>query len=230
MILFKNYKFISFDNYYSVDKYNQIIAAAIQNGIKFRQFLSIQPPYNWFLMIKPEDLPKFLIYDEADTNEYKWLVSIIRPTRPNEAYYLERRHGQEIAYWQYVTPAPFKKLSKYNYMLVFITYDNYILRDVSKELGKSKIWQLPKKAELKGYYINVCFNPYIKSYISKKNILFEYDNNNKTKQNVPKTWAEVEYNINHFKLVQEKIIDKTWDLPYYENGVYFPLKKTKFLY
>ena len=229
MILFKNYKFITFDFYYDINRYNEFIAAALQNRVEFRQFLSIQPPYNWFLMIKPDDFPKFLLYEEATSNDIKWLVSIIRPTRPNEAYYVERRPGQKVSYWQYVTPEPFKNLKKKKYMMVFKTYDNYPLRDISKELGKVKIYQLPRKSDLKGYYINVCFNPYIKSYINQKNILFEFDNNDKTKQNVPDNWATVEYYINHFKLVQEKIIDKTYLLPYYENGVYYPLKKTSFL-
>ena len=233
MILLKSYKFITFDNYYDVNTYNQFISSAIQNKIDFRQFVTVQPPYNWFLMLKDEDLPKFLVYDFATSSEMKYLLSVIRPTRPDEGYQIERRQGQGTQYWNYVTPKPFKNLSSKKYLVVFYTKDNHMLRDISKNLGKTgskiKIYQLPRKTEQKGYFINVCFNPYIKSFISKTNILLEYSDEDKSIQDVPKQWSQVEFDINYFKLVQDKILDKTYNLPYYENGVYYPLKQTTFL-
>ena len=58
-------KYISFDNYYKQSDYNRFIMSAFNNGVPFKEYISIKPPYNWWLAIDDKDVPKFLDYDET---------------------------------------------------------------------------------------------------------------------------------------------------------------------
>ena len=77
------------------------------------------------------------------------------------------------------------------------------------------------------YGIYVCFNPYIKGLISGDRILLEYGKDAKRK--IPKNPAIMEYDLNHYILVQEKLMNKTLELEYHQNGKKVPLKKESFI-
>src|SRR6056297_1800045 len=96
--------FICFDEYYPVDEYNAFLVAAKNNKVSFEEFIRVRPPFNRFIMIDPKDTPTFVDFDKGTSSDIKWLVSTVKPRRPDEAYYLRRRPGQDIRFWIYATP------------------------------------------------------------------------------------------------------------------------------
>ena len=208
----KSQIFITFDNYYNVNNYLSFLAAAKNNGVKYEEFLRIRPPHKRFIMIDPKDVPTFLDYDKATSSDMRWLISLVKPIRPNEAYYLQRREGQDISYFNYILPKPLQKMHEEDYVMVFKAWDMTELTQWSKKLGKSNIYKWGH-ADLKGFNIYVCFNPYINGFIPSDRVLLEYDNSGElSKKKVPNSPGEIEYNLNYSILVQEKLINKTYEI------------------
>lgn len=226
----KGQKFITFDPYYGVEEYRSFLFAAKNNGIEYEEFIRLKAPFNRYIMIDPKEMPKFVNYDVATSADKNWLISVVKPVQPNEAYYLRRREGQDISYFNYILPEPLKKMHEEDYVCVFKAWDMTELNDWTRKLGKgTKVYKWGH-ADLKGFNIYVCFNPYIKGIIPNSRILLEYDNNGiNSKKKVPRKPGYIEYELNHFVLVQEKLINKTWNLEYHENGQKVPLKKTTFM-
>jgi len=225
---FNKFSFITVDDYYDVNMYNEIMSAAKNNGIPYMQFIRIKPPYTRYLMIEKDNIPKFINYDEATDPDKVWLVSTVRPVETREAFLLKRREGQDISYWNYILPEPLIDMNKQDYVMVFKAYDMSVMKEISKKLGKDKIYQWGR-SYLKGYKIFVCFNPYIKALLMSKDILLEYSNKDKKIPKVPKEQGRIEYELNHFILIREKLINKTYLLPYYSSGKYFPINKKTFI-
>jgi len=225
-----NMEYITFDPYYNVNEYNNFITAAKNNKVPFEEFVRIKPPHNRYLMINPKDLPKFVNYDIATKPDKTWLVSVVKPVQNNEAYYLKRRPGQDISYFNYILPEPLKNMHEENYVCVFRGYDQTEISQYSQRLGKgTKIFRWGK-TDIKGYNVFVCFNRYIKGLVSSTRVLLEYDNMGiNTKNKVPAHPGYIEQELNYKILVQEKLINKTFLLEYYEDGKRFPLTKTTFL-
>jgi len=219
------YIYIGFDEYYDIEQYNEFLVAAKNNKVKFEEFLSIKPPHQRFLWIDKDNLPNFLNYDEATESEKRWLISTVKPVLPNEAYKLYRRPGEDIKYLKYITPKPLENLKNEDYIMVFKAFDYQKIQKISKKLGKSKIFKWGR-AEKKGYNIYFCFNPYIKNYVESSEILLEYGLENKP---MPDDSGELEYRLNYKILVREKLLNKTYNLPYHSNGKYNPLNRTTFL-
>jgi hypothetical protein len=226
----KGQDFITFDPYYGVEEYRSFLTAAKNNGVEYEEFIRIRPPYTRYIMIDPKEMPKFVNYDKATSSDQRWLISCVKPVQPNEAYYLRRREGQDISYFNYILPKPLQKMHEEDYVCIFKAWDMTELNDWTRKLGKgTKVYKWGH-TDLKGYNIYVCFNPYIKGIIPNSRILLEYDNTGElTKKKVPKRPGEIEYELNHFILVQEKLINKTWLLEYYEDGKKVPLKKHTFM-
>jgi len=226
--------YITFDPYYDVSAYNSFKTAAKNNGIEFEEFLRIRPPYRRYIKLKDKrDLPSFVNYDFATGNDTRWLVSCIKPVQPDEAYRLRRRDGQDISYFNYIMQEPMKNAHKEEYMMVFRGFGFSQIQDVSARLGADiKIYKWGK-AKKKGYDIYYCFNPYIKGVVEFKDVLMEYgkeaNSGLKKDQTVPKIQGDIEYNLNHYVLIGEKLENKTLKAEFWQNGRIHPLKKSSFI-
>ena len=227
--------YITFDPYYSVDDYNSFKVAARNNGIEYEEYIRIRPPIKRYLKIKDKkDLPSFVNYDFATTGDIKWLVSTVKAVRPNEEYLLRRREGKDIRYWDYILPEPLKEAHKEDYIMIFGAMDFTEMAQISKKMGNEKIYKWGR-AKVKKYKIYYCFNPYIKNFISERNILMEYGKEAVASSAlhhdtvVPNIPGDLEYNLNHFVLVKEKLEDKTYESEFWQNGKINPLKIETFI-
>ena len=225
--------FVTFDPYYGVNEYNSFKTAARNNGIEFEEYLRIRPPYNRFLKLKSKsDLPSFVNYDFALTGDIKWLVSTVKAVQPNEEYLLRRREGKDISYWNYILPKHMKEAHKEDYIMVFRSWDFTEMSQISKKLGDTKIFKWGK-AGSKNFNIYYCYNPYIKGLIAEKDILMEFGkeatSGMKHEKSVPKVPGDLEYYLNRFVLIKDKLEDKTYEAEYWENGGITPLKRKTFI-
>jgi len=225
--------YITFDPYYDVEAYNSFLIASKNNGVEWEEYLRIRQPHHRYLKINNRvDLPSFLNYDFADATDKKFLVSLLKPVYPNEALMLKRKPGQDALYGDYITPKPLKNLENKKYIMVFKAKSFSELSEYSKKLGKSKIYKWGK-AKVKGFNIYYCFNPYIKGIVPESKILMEFGEQATTgmkfSKAIPKIKGELEYMLNYFVLIKEKLEDKTYEAEYWTDGSIVPLKRTKFL-
>lgn len=214
--------YITFDNYYNVDQYNEFLSAAKNNNIEYEEFLRIRAPFNRYLYIEESNVPKFLNYDLAAANDIKWLVSIVKPVRNNEAYLLRRREGQDVSYFNYILPIPLKDAHTKKYIMFFKGQDISVLNQYSSQIHGVKIYKLGR-ADLKGFNIYFCYSKYIQGVVPKTKVLLEFDGD------VPQTPGDLEYLLNVKVLVKEKLMNKTLELDYHLDGKYVPIKKRTFL-
>jgi len=227
--------YITFDRYYNVETYNSFLQASKNNGIELEEYIRIRAPFTRFIKLKSKrDLPSFVNYDFATSTDINWMVSVVKPVQPNEAYLLKRREGKDDTYWDYIIPKELTNAHKEEYIIVFSAQGFTEVSEISKKLGSTKIFKWGRAKE-KNYKIYYCFNPYIKGLIATRNVLMEYGKEAKLSNainhnvNVPNIRGDLEYNLNHFVLVKEKLEDKTYEAEYWENGKIFPLKRETFL-
>jgi len=225
--------FITFDPYYNVSEYNNLLTAAKNNGLDIDEYISIRQPFNRYLKINDKtEAPIFLNYDYASPGQVKFLVSVVKPVEPNEALYLKRKSGQDALYYKYITPKPLRNLEEKDYVMVFKAKSFSEVANYSKKLGKSKIYKWGKSI-IKGYNIYYVFNPYIKGIIPESKVLMEFGKQASTgikySKSMPKIKGDLEYYLNTFVLIKEKITNKTLEAVYWSKGEINPLKKTRFI-
>lgn len=216
--------YITFDPYYDIKQYNEFISAAKNNGIDYYEYISVRPPYLWYIKIDMDDVPRFINYDLIDGSQKKFLTNIMKPRYPNEAHKLLRREAdnpKDIE--RFVSPLPLIQARKEEYVCFFKVFNKDELIQTSKALGNAKIWRLGNKTKRKGY-VYMTFNPYVKSFINSSNILLEKESKSDM-NNV----GELEYTLNHKVLVTEKLDGKAIELEYFQNGKFYPLKAPQFL-
>lgn len=228
--------YISFDNYYDVDTFNSFKVASKNNGIEFEEYLRVRPPYTrWLKMKSKNDLPSFVNYDIATVSDKRWLVSVVKPTKPNEEYLLRRREGLDNQYWKYILPKPLQDTKKIKYIMFFNSNDFTELSKISKELGKSKIFKLGKTTKTKNLTIYYTFNPLIQGLIQQSNILMEFGERAigngaiKYSKTVPDNPGEMEYYLNYFVLINEKLENKTLEAEFWFNGNINPISRPVFI-
>jgi len=211
-----NYKhFISTDLYYDIDTYNDIIQALNNNKIKYKEYISTKVPFSWY--INTDELPKFINYDLANSNQQRFLVSKINPLRANEEYLLKRRNtdGSSI-----------QALNKFVYNDVFKNVINkYALcfRYKSKEQLFELTRKIPSKIYLIGTYKNgwklgITYNKYVKAEITPDYIVQEKEAKEMN------SFGEFEMMINYKGLKKKDKIEKYTETPYIYKGKYYPVK------
>jgi hypothetical protein len=81
--------YITIDPYYDIKFYNEAKEALKNNGVEYKEFINVKPPYNWYFQM--DQKPIMVDFDEATSSEERWMVNTIQPLRANEAYLLLRR-------------------------------------------------------------------------------------------------------------------------------------------
>lgn len=205
--------FITIDPFYSVQFYNECLEALKNNGIEYKEYISIKPPYNWVLEI--DQYPIMLNYEELNNSHLKFLVNKITPLTDNESYLLYRRDKDKNNpnLDRFVLNDSFGACKKEEYGILFNAKGRDHLLDLSKDFP-DKIWYMGK------YYNNryrVCLsdNKMIKNYIDKDDILLEY-----TGGDIYSFEAEFNWKV----LRNNDILVKYTKTPFFKNGKYHPVK------
>ena len=225
--------FITFDSYYDTKAYNSFLTASKNNGIEYEEYLRVRQPFYRFLKLKSKsDLPSFVNYDFATGGDKKFLVSLVKPVYSNEELKLKRKPGQDALYYSYILPRNLEEATKEKYMMVFKAKSFSELSDYSKKLGEVEIYKWGE-AKVKGFKIYYCYNPRIKGFIPRDKVLMEFgkdaDSGMKHDKTIPKVKGDLEYYLNHFVLIKEKLEDKTYEAEIWYNGIIKPLKKATFI-
>lgn len=182
--------FYTLDNYYSVKFYNETREALKNNQIKFKEFIEIKSPYNWYFKIDDNLKPIMVNYDEKQ--KYRFLVQKVQALRPNEEYLLQRREddaGSNIK--KYIFNDAFRDSEEYGIFFHIKSKDE--LLKISKEFP-GKIYYLGKYYDNK-FRVCLCNNIMIKNYINPGQILLE-----KTPEMKEPGRFEAEFNYKVLKL------------------------------
>lgn len=182
--------FYTLDNYYSVKFYNDTREALKNNQIKFKEFIEIKSPYNWYIKLDDNLKPIMVNYDEKQ--KYRFLVQKVKALRSNEEYLLQRREddaGTNIK--KYIFNDAFRDSEEYGIFFHIKSKDE--LLKISKEFP-GKIYYLGKYYDNK-YRVCICNNIMIKNYINPGQILLE-----KTPEMKEPGKFEAEFNYRVLKL------------------------------
>jgi len=222
--------YITFDKYYNIKMYNNFKKNAKLNKIKFSEYINIRPPFIRFLKIDDDDLPKFLEYDIATSNEKRFLLSVIKPTSPSEFKELTRREGEDSQYKTFISPRALLNIEKEKYILVFKSNDFTEVQIISKNLGEKKIFKLGE-SEKHRYNIYFTYSKRAIGFINLNNILLEFGKDAKfglkNSKKMPNS-AVLEYYLNYHVLIQDKLENKYLESEYWQNGEITPLKSETF--
>lgn len=206
-------KYISFDNYYKQTEYNRFLLGAFNNDIKFREFVSIRPPYNFWLEIDDKNVPKFLDYDE--TKDTKYFVSKVIPRYPNEEFILRRKDNDpKTDIRRFIENDVLAKATKEDFVCVFI-FQGMKIKDYSREID-SKLYILGMKG---AYRVGVCFNPYIQNIVNPSDIILAVDDKDFRGP------GEIEQRINYLWKPQFKLTHKTLESSYFYRGEYYMINR-----
>ena len=198
--------FYTLDNYYGVKFYNDTREALKNNQIKFKEFIEIKSPYNWYIKLDDNLKPIMVNYDEKQ--KYRFLVQKVQALRSNEEYLLQRREddaGTNIK--KYIFNDAFRDSEEYGIFFHIKSKDE--LLKISKEFP-GKIYYLGKYYDNK-YRVCICNNIMIKNYINPGQILLE-----KTPEMKEPGKFEAEFNYRVLKL--NDYIVKYTETIYAENG------------
>ena len=182
--------FYTLDNYYGVKFYNDTREALKNNQIKFKEFIEIKSPYNWYIKLDDNLKPIMVNYDEKQ--KYRFLVQKVKALRTNEEYLLQRREddaGTNIK--KYIFNDAFRDSEEYGIFFHIKSKDE--LLKISKEFP-GKIHYLGKYYDNK-YRVCICNNIMIKNYINPGQILLE-----KTPEMKEPGKFEAEFNYRVLKL------------------------------
>lgn len=204
---------ITIDDYYDIKFYNETKEALKNNGIDFKEYISTKAPYQWYLETRDE--PKFINYERTSRQYSRWLVNIVRPLRPNDAYIYERRdsYTNTKAISHYAINDALETGEKSGEGIFFTAMKEEIL-SISKDY--------PRKMYFFGRYFNNKYKVFfadslmVKNFLDPQNILVE----SKSFKSV--TELEVTLNYNVFKLKDR--LEKLSETPYVVEGKYYPVK------
>lgn len=201
--------YITIDPYYDTRFYNECKEALKNNGVEFKEFISIKPPYDWYFQI--DKTPVLVNFDQATDSESRWLINAVQPLRPNEEYLLLRRDNDKgaQALLKFVENEALRSARKSEYA-VFFTIKN---REEGERITKDypgKVWYLGKYYNNK-YKICLATHPVVRNFLSDNQVLLE-----KTKELSEPGRFEAELNYRIFR--QNDMLVKFTETPFFEDG------------
>lgn len=197
------------DPYYDTRFYNESLEALKNNKVQFDELITIKTPYNWVL--KTDQLPIMVNFDEVTNNDKRYLVTKVIALRENEEYLLQRRNddtGEGIL--KYIENQPFAESRKSDYSVLFNFSNKEELIRISKEFP-DKIWFLGKYYN-NTYNVCLCNNKMIKNYLKPSQILLE-----KTLEHRLPGYFEADFNYKILKLKDR--IKKFTETTFVQNGI-----------
>jgi hypothetical protein len=208
--------FITIDEFYDINFYNECKEALKNNNIEFREFIRTISPYEFVLEVdKP---PTFINYTVLNKSQERYLVNIIKPLRPNDEYIYERRdsYTNKKAIKHYAVNDALQSCEKSGECVIFTANKDEALA-ISKDFPR-KIWFMGRYFNRK-YKIFISDNILINNMLRPDQILIS----DKRFKNI--TDIEVELNYNTFK-IQDRLL-KLSETPYVYKGRFYPINSTR---
>lgn len=197
------------DPYYNAQFYNECLEALKNNKVQFEELITIKTPYNWVL--KTEQTPIMINFDEITNNDKRYLVTKVIALRENEEYLLQRRNddtGEGIL--KYIENQPFAEARVSDYSVFFNISNKEELIRISKEFPV-KIWYLGRYFN-NVYNVCLCNNIMIKNYLKQSQILLE-----KTSEHKSPGSFEADFNFKVLKMKDR--IKKFTETTFIEKGI-----------
>ncbi len=207
---------ITLDDYYEIPFYLETKEALKNNKIEFKEFISIKPPYKYYLDV-PSD-PQFINFDTVPKAMGKFLVNVIMALKPNDDYIYERRAS-------YTGPKAIKKYAINDALRTGQISGEGIFFNSTKEAILRISKEYPRKIFYFGRYFNrkykvfFCDNLIIKNYLDESDILAESSSFKSITQ------LESEMNFVRFKL-QDRL-EKLSETPFVLDGKYYKLSSVR---
>jgi len=199
--------FITLDEYYPVHNYNEALEAMKNNGITPKEFISIKPPYNWYIEVPYK--PILINYDELPESSERWIINKVQALRPNEEYLLRRRDDSTgaNAMLKYTENEPLRESRLSEYSVFFDVRSKEQLLQITKEIP-IKIWYFGKYKNNK-IRLCLCSNKMILNYLNPEQIILEKNTNEPGR-------FEAELNFKIFRGMD--MLQKYTETEYYLNG------------
>ncbi len=203
--------FITIDPYYDIEFYNHCKEALKNNSVEFREFISIKPPYSWYLEL--EQNPIMVNYDFASNAETRWLVSTVLPLRAVDEYHYLRRNNDSgrNALLKFIENEPLKESRASDYAVFFTVKNKEELEKITRDYPE-KIWYFGKYYNNK-YRVCLATHESISGFLSPSQILLE-----KTSDLSEPGRFESELNWKIFR--GSDFLIKFSETPYFESGFY----------
>ena len=201
--------FLTIDDYYDTNFYNECIEALKNNKVEFNEFISTAAPYNFYFEVQDDDSPKFINYDEVPRSYNRFLVNKIIALNPKDDYIYQRRttYVNKAALDHYAVNDALETAEQSGEGIFFTATKEEILK-ISKEY--------PRKMFYMGRYFNRKYKVYftdnliVKNYLTKNQILVESNSFNHV------TDLETELNLKIFHL-KDRLV-KLSETPYVLKG------------
>ena len=203
---------ITLDDYYPTNFYNESLEALKNNNVGYQEFINIKD-YKWYIDL-PNN-PVMVNYDELPRSDSRWLVTKIKPLRPNEEYLFQRRLDDtgKKAMLKYVENKPMKEARLSDYAVFFNARNKEQLQKITKEFPGT-IYYFGNYYSNK-YKLCLCSNKMILNYIDKGQILLE-----STSKEIGMFEAEL-----NFKVFRgNDYLAKYTETPYFKDGNFKDVK------
>jgi len=202
---------ITTDPYYTPQFYNVCKETLKNNDVEFSEFINIKPPYDWYFDVPRK--PLMVNFDVATKSLKRWLVPIVQPLRPNDAYLLMRRDNDKgpKALLKFIENEPLREARKSDYAVFFTVKNREEVTDLSK-MYPGKIWYFGKYYNNK-YRVCLATHPIMKGFLDPSQILLE-----RTTELEEPGRFEAELNWRVFQ--QKDFLVKFTEMPYFDDGSY----------
>lgn len=205
--------FISIDDYYDIDFYNDALMALEENGVQYSEHILFQNSSIPKYCLNLPSAPLMVHYNSLLPEEEKYLVSKVIPIDANSSVELYRKHGDFG-----------KGIRKEIYLNdAFLSIENYaaFINISSKEEALKLSKDIPLKIWYLGKYFNkykVCLitSDYFIPALKESQILLEKTE----KMSIVRFEQEFNFNVLHRK---DRLI-KYSKTPYFEGGIFYKPK------
>ena len=202
--------FISIDDYYDIDFYNDALMALEENGVQYSEHILFQNSSIPKYCLNLPSAPLMVHYNSLLPEEEKYLVSKVIPIDANSSVELYRKHGDFG-----------KGIRKEIYLNdAFLSIENYaaFINISSKEEALKLSKDIPLKIWYLGKYFNkykVCLitSDYFIPALKESQILLEKTE----KMSIVRFEQEFNFNVLHRK---DRLI-KYSKTPYFEGGIFY---------
>lgn len=201
---------ISIDDFYSVDYYNTCKEALLNNGVPFKEYVSITGNNKWYLDVP--SAPIMVNYVVCPKSEERYLVNKVCALEPSSEYrYYRKIDGYKRLALNYIRNDAWSSLDGKSAWLVKIDSKEQVLKwsQIDRE---TKIWYLGKYFGNR-YRFALITSSLLRSLIPRENILAEKTSS----MSVEMFETEINYKVLYLK---ERIF-KFSETPYFKNDRFY---------
>jgi len=201
--------YITIDDYYNVEFYNESKEALKNNFVQYDEFINIKD-FKWYIKLDKE--PIMVNYDKIASSNERWLVNKVKALKVNEEYTLIRRNDSNgrTSILKYIENKPLKEARKSEYAVFFNIKSKEQIEAITRDIPV-KIYYFGKYYNNK-FKIGLCTNAIIKNYLDMNDILVE-----KTSDEPGRFESELNFKV--FRM--NDTLKKYTDTPYFKNGRYY---------